>query len=40
MFIGSFFSSFNFGDDDGFSFVVNPVDDSIITNPDTIEGFE
>ena len=38
MSISSFFSSFYFGDDDGFCFVVNPVDDSIITNPNTIEG--
>ncbi len=38
--VRSFFSSFYFGDDDGSPFVANPVDDSISTYSNAIEGFE
>ena len=37
MFIGSFFSSFHFGDDDGSVFIVNPIDDSKVANTNAIE---
>ncbi len=38
--IGSFFSSFHFGDDDILIPIINPIDYSKITYADAIKGFE
>jgi len=37
MLIGPFSPSFSFGNYDGFIWVVDPIDDSIITDADAIE---
>jgi hypothetical protein len=38
-FIGSFFSSFDFGYDDRSVSIINPVDDSEVANTDSIQRF-
>ena len=40
MSIGSFFSPLHFGDYDVFVGIIDPIDDSIITDANSIKGFQ